>query len=92
MFESWLWPLTSYRALANIFKPSEPQFYFTCKMGPQYLLYFVVIRIKEKTNIKHLAPNPQWVLNKCESIPLAYTLKGHSGIKASYMLICIILT
>ena len=50
-------------------------------MGSQYLLCFVAKRIKEKTNTNQLAPNPQWVLNKFESISLASTLKGHSNIK-----------
>ena len=55
--------------------------FFTWKMGSQYLLCFVAIRIKEKTNTNQLAPNPQWVLNKFESISLVSTLKGHSNIK-----------
>ena len=55
--------------------------FFTWKMGSQYLLCFVAKRIKEKTNTNQLAPNPQWVLNKFESISLAFTLKGHSNIK-----------
>ena len=55
--------------------------FFTWKMGSQYLLCFVAKRIKEKTNTNQLAPNPQWVLNKFESISLASTLKGHSNIK-----------
>ena len=68
----WPWPIYSNHMHLS---------FFTWKMGPQYLLCFVAIRIKEKTNINQLAPNPQWVLNKSESISLASTLKGHSNIK-----------
>ena len=47
----WPWPIYSNHMHLS---------FFTWKMGPQYLLCFVAIRIKEKTNINQLAPNPKW--------------------------------
>ena len=66
----WPWPISSNHMSLS---------FFTWKMGPQYLLCFVAIRIKEKTNINQLPI--QWVLNKFESTSLASILKGHSNIK-----------
>lgn len=60
----WSWP---------IYPNSQTLRFFTCKMGPAYLLHFVVVRIKRELKHKASASQPTVVLNNYELVPLVCT-------------------